>query len=212
MTKEQIIWNLEIMLQQGIASEHEALSFIVRIRKLLELKNALKKYEYLTFHCDWAVHARLSKSAAALKVLARWDAANVYLRDGTKLAELPLDLGREIEGLSKMEYFYDQLEDFLKANNLPGMNSTRPDGWPHFLHFYSQLIEESPLEMKDISKTIESVTLKVEFADQSKVDGDDVWFKVRWLIFDRNKKHGEVFVIHSFSLKPEPPEEFETYE
>ncbi len=210
MTQARIVWKLEIMLHEGIRNEHEAISFMVRIRKLIELQKAKKRYEILNFHCDWAVHAMLDKSTSQ-KILAKWDEANVRLRVGMKLSELPPALGREIEKISKMEYFEEQLEDFLKANGLPSINATRPDGWSHFLHFYSQVVEESPLESKDAYATVATVTLNVELADEEKLVGDDMWYKVTWRILDKNGLSGDIFVLNTFSLNPEPPEEFETH-
>lgn len=59
MTQSAIIAKLETLLAKGITNEPEALYLIVEIRKLLEQQQAKKHYEYLTFHCDWAVHATL---------------------------------------------------------------------------------------------------------------------------------------------------------
>jgi hypothetical protein len=204
MTQPHIVGKLEAMLLKGITTEEEALALMVRVRKLLEHQKEKKQYEYLTFHCDWALHPTLTGTTAQ-KILTMFDAANIHLKAGTKLKDLPPQIGRDIDRISKMTYFEEQLEGFLKANGLPNMDSVRSDGWAHFLHLYTKVIEESPLEMnaQNTSAGVASVTLKVDFADLSKLDSDDMWYKVRWTIEDKNGRSGEVFVLNSFSLNPQ---------
>jgi hypothetical protein len=110
----------------------------------------------------------------------------------------------EITRISKMKYFEDELEEFLKDNGLPSMDTTRSDGWIHFEHLYAKVVEDSPLVMtaQNTSASVASVTLKVDFAKASKLDGGDMWFKVRWIILDKNGLSGEVFVLNSFALNP----------
>jgi hypothetical protein len=108
----------------------------------------------------------------------------------------------EIDRISKMKYFEEQLDDFLKANGLPSLERTRSDGWIHFVHLYAKIVEDCPLVMtaKNDSATITSVTLKVELAKAPKQR--DMWFKVRWIILDRNGLSGEIYILNSFSLSP----------
>ena len=103
-----------------------------------------------------------------------------------------------------MKYFEDELEEFLKANGLPAIDTIRSDGWIHFEHLYAKVVEDSPLVMtaKNTTASIASVTLNVDFAKASKQDGGDMWFKVRWIIEDKNGMTGEVFVLNSFALNP----------
>jgi hypothetical protein len=55
---------------------------------------------------------------------------------------------------------------------------------------------------KNTSSSVASVTLNLDLAKVPKLDGGDMWFKVRWIILDRNGMTGEVFVLNSFSLNP----------
>ncbi len=204
MTQLQIVAKLEMLLNIGITNEAEALYLMVAVRKLLEHQQAKKQYEYLTFHCDWALHPKL-EGPTAQKILKMFDAANIHLKTGVELRKLPLDLRTEIDRISKMKYFEDELERFLRANGLPSMDTARPDGWVHFEHLYSKVIEDSPLMVmtsRNASATIDSVTLKVDLARAPKQHGGDMWFKVRWIIQDKNGLSGEVFVLNSFSLSP----------
>jgi hypothetical protein len=203
MTQPQIIGKLEILLNKGIANEAEALYLMVGVRKLLEHQDAKKHYEYLTFHCDWALHPKLAGTTTQ-KILKMFDAANIHLKTGVEHRNLPADLRTEIDRISKMTYFEEELEKFLRANGLPSMDKARPDGWVHFEHLYSKVIEDSPLMMttQNAAATIASVTLKVDFSKAPEHEGGDLWFKVRWIIEDKNGLSGEVFVLNSFALNP----------
>ena len=86
---------LELLLTTGITTEAQALQLMVLFRKLLEQQQAKKQYEYLTFHCDWALHSKL-EGTTTQKILKLFDAANGYLKAGVKLHDLPLHIGGEI--------------------------------------------------------------------------------------------------------------------
>src|SRR5262249_12881286 len=133
MTQSAITAKLEVLLANGIATEADALYLMVEVRKLLEQQQAKKQYEYLTFHCEWAVHQTLT-GPTAQKILEQFDAANIHLKTGVGLHDLPGMLRMEVDRISKMRYFEDQLGGFLKANALPTLDETRSDGWIHFVH------------------------------------------------------------------------------
>lgn len=202
MTESAILTKLERLLAHGIRSEAEAVYLMVEARKLLEQQAAKKRYEYLTFHCDWALHAELSRNATGQRILKMFDAANVHLKAGVGLEKLPDLLRTEIDRISKMRYFEQQFESFLQNNGLPTLESSRSDGWIHFVHFYAQIVEDCPLVMtaKSASTTIVSVTLQLELA--KKIAHGDVFFQVRWIIRDKSGRSGEIYVINSFSLNP----------
>ena|ERR1039458_7532179 len=199
----KITGKLELLLSAGITTEAQAVYLMVGIRKLLEHQQAKKQYKYLTFHCNWALHSKL-EGMMAQEILKLFDEANIHLKTGVELRNLPSGLRVEIERISKMKYFEEQLEDFLKSNGLPSMDTTRSDGWIHFEHLYAKIVEDCPLVMtaKNRSASVESVTLKMDLAKASKLDGGDMWFKARWIILDKNGLTGEVFVLNSFALNP----------
>jgi len=201
MTEHEVIWKLNELLTNGINSESEAMHFVVEVRKVLEHQKAKAKYQYLTFHCDWAVHAEL-KGPMAQSILRQFDAANPHLKAGVELHDLPPPLRREVEGISKMRYFGNELESFSKSNGLPFLDSTRPDGWSHFLHLYVGIVENCPLVMsaKHGGASVASVTLKTELAEK-RVHGERL-YKVTWVVADKNGKSGEIYVINSFSARP----------
>jgi hypothetical protein len=42
----------------------------------------------------------------------------------------------------------------------------------------------------------------MDLAQASKQDGGDMWFKVRWIVEDKNGQLGEIFILNSFSPNP----------
>lgn len=201
MTRSAIIAKLEALLAKGITCEADALYLMVEVRKLLEQQQAKKQYEYLTFHCDWALHAKL-EGTTAQKILKQFDAANIHLRTGVELHELPYSLKTEIDRISKLRHFREQIDNFLNASHLPTLDMTREDGWIHFVHLYVKIVEDCPLVMTAANKlsTIANVTLKVELA--TKPHHGEMFFKARWILQDRNGLSGEIYVLNSFSLRP----------
>jgi hypothetical protein len=199
MTQSAIVAKLATLLGQGIRCEADALYVLVEVRKLLEQQEAKQQYEYLTFYCDWAVHARLT-GPVAQEILARFDAANVQLKQQIALRELPEPLRTDLDRISKMKFFENEMDGFLGANGLPNIESTRVDGWIHFLHLYGKIVEDCPLLMTATNQTatIKNVTLKLDFAERE----GEMWFKVRWIIEDKNGGSGEIYVLNSFRVDP----------
>jgi len=194
---------LEVQLASGITTEAEAVYLMAGIRKLLEHQQAKEQYKYLNFHCDWVLHSKL-KGTMAQEILRQFDAANIHLKAGGELQDLPLELRTEIDRISKMKYFEDEFEKFLRANGLPGIDAARMDGWIHFQHLYAKVVEDVPLEMttQNAAATIASVTLNVDLAKAPEHEGGDMWFRVRWIVQDKNGLSGEITIYNSFVVNP----------
>src|SRR6266852_3122300 len=111
MTQSAIVAKLLILLAKGITSEADALYLMVEVRKLLEQQQAKKQYEYLTFHCDWALRSKLG-GPTAQKILKLFDAAHIQLKTAVELRDLPSELRTEIERISKMKLFEQELYQF----------------------------------------------------------------------------------------------------
>jgi hypothetical protein len=199
MTQPQMIGKLAAQLSAGISTEAEASYLMVGVRKLLEHQQAKEKFKYLKFHCDWALHSKLD-GATAQEMLNQFEDASRYFKTGVELCDLPSGLGTEIERISKMEYFEDELEEFLKSNGLPTLNKSS-DGWIHFLHLYAKIVEDCPLVMtaKNATASVAGVTLNIDMGKASeRGSGPDVWFIVRWTILDKHGLSGEIFVVNQF--------------
>ena len=197
-----IIRKLEAQLEGGITTEAQVVYLMTGLRKLLEQQQAKKQYEYLTFHCNWALHSKL-EGTTAQKILGQFDLANIHLKTGIELHELPVDLQREIDGLSKMKWFWDELSAFLAANGLPGLETVRRDGWTHFLHLYCKVVEDCPLVMttNHTAASIEKLTVHLELANQVKGE-NEILYKITWTVADKNGLSGDIFVLNSFSQTP----------
>jgi hypothetical protein len=105
-----------------------------------------------------------------------------------------------------MERFKIELSEFLSENHLPQITQHRSDGWAHFLHYYTRVIEDIPLVVKESSTNaatnISKITVHFESAKETQKIGDreEQFYKVTWRIFDKTGESGEVSVINSFSV------------
>jgi hypothetical protein len=75
-----------------------------------------------------------------------------------------------MDDISQMTLFKQELEKFLKSYGLPTPASARPNGWANFVRLYASVVQDCPLVMtsKNPSASIESVTLRMEEANQTK--------------------------------------------
>lgn len=216
MSTPEIIRKLTEELDKGITTEVQVVYILAGVRKLIERDEVEDEYADLRFHCDWALHSCMDR-AAARGILRQFDAAHPLLRDGIELHKLPADLRSEIDRISKMKSFERELTEFLAAYDLPRLTKNRPDGWPHFLHLYTRVIEDIPLTVSlaaatkkkkpkqgppnSAPKHISHVTVHFEQARETlkHPKGEDVLFTVTWRIHDKNGESGTIPIYNSFS-------------
>ena len=192
-----IIDKLRDHINAGIRKEADALYLLAEVRKLLEQQGLKEGHKYLTFHCDWVVHPKMT-GPMAQRILQKFDEANIHLKNGLHVHELPNGLNHEIDRISKLRYFEDELSVYLKTNGLPDLSAVRPDGWSHFFHLYAQIVEECPLVMTaGNGKSIEKVTVHFELAKQQVKD--EMLYKMTWVVTDKNGLTGDIFIINGFS-------------
>jgi hypothetical protein len=189
----EILKKLERQLLAGVKTEAEVLYVLAEARKFLEQHELKQDYSYLVFHCDWGVHAKL-QGPMAQQILTAFDKANVHLKAGLSLQDLPSDLRREVDRLSKLRYFEKELLAFLTKHNLPALGE-----WTHFLHLYAQIVEHCPLIIapQNTAASIENVTIHFELANRP--IGDQILYKITWEVLDKNGKTGSLFIINSFT-------------
>ncbi len=210
MSTPAILRKLTAELEKGVTTEVQVVYLLAGIRKLIERDERGVDYAALNFHCDWALHAHLDR-AGARAILKQFDAAHALLKGQVALHDLPTGLRREIDRISKMTSFREQLPPFLDEYGLPPLTLHRPDAWAHFLHLYARVIEDIPLVVKtklpkegepDSSPNISRVMVQFEAALKpvEHAGRQNTLYKVRWLIYDRNDQQGEIFVINSFEL------------
>lgn len=215
---EEIIRKLTAELNKGIDTEVQVVYVLAGIRKLIERDTLEGKYPGLKFHCDWALHSMMDR-AGAKAILRKFDAAHSLLKGRVALNDLPTILRNEIDRISQMKSFSEELSQFLEVYNLPPLTQNRSDGWAHFLHLYTRVVEDiplvvtSPVETKkqkkqaatdNSPKHIAKVTVHCESAKETvkHSGGEEMLFKVRWRVCDKNGETGEVFIINSFSRTP----------
>src|SRR5579862_2439793 len=152
---------------KGIETEAEASYFLTETRKFLEQQGLTENFGYLKFYCDWIVHSELA-GPTAQEVLKQFDEANIRMKTGIDMENLPDRLRQEIDRLSKFRYFKEELSKFLDHYRLPTMTANRVDGWAHFLHLYTKIIEDCPLVMsaKNATATIDKLTVRLEFGKE----------------------------------------------
>lgn len=208
MTTPDILLKVEPELLKGITTEAQVVYLLVAIRKLIERDQLHDKYADLKFHCDWVLHSSMDR-AAAKAILRRFDDAHTLLKGNIELHDLPEPLRCEIDRISKMRSFKEELSQFLMIYGLSPLTQRRPDGWAHFLHLYTKVIEDIPLvvsapEANNAPKHISHVTVNCELARETikHAGGEEALFKVTWAIHDKNGQSGSIFILNSFSSQP----------
>jgi hypothetical protein len=165
-----IIRKLTKELDAGITTEVQVVYVLVGIRKIIERDKLERKYGALKFHCDWALHPSMDR-ASAKEILMPFETAHPLLNKGVELAELPSDLGHEIDRLVRMKSFKNELARILKTYGLPSLTQQRSNGWTHFLHLYTKVIEDIPLVLKGSGAPhISQVTVGCELARETRHD------------------------------------------
>lgn len=204
MTRRDIISKLTAELDAGITTEAQVVYLLAGIRKIVERDKIRDQYPDLNFHCDWALHSSLDRSAAKA-ILREFDAAHALLRGNIKLRDLPTPLRAEIDRISKMRSLEKELSEFLTAYGLPQLTKNRPDGWAHFLQLYARVVEDIPLVVSSpaVARHITHVT--VHFDQAREAISENPWekemlFRVTWTTHDRNGQSGNIFVINSYAL------------
>jgi len=194
MSTPDIIKKLQKELDRGIASEARAVYLLTETRKLIERDKPKGAYPNLKFHCDWVLHAKLT-GRGAQDILSQFDAAHPLLRDQKlKLRDLPPMLRSEMNRISKMESFRDELNQLLADYGLPPLKR----GWTHFLHLYAKIVEDIPLEVTgNNAQHISKVVVHFEKA-KKKLHGETL-FKVTWAIHDKNGQHGVIEIFNSYA-------------
>jgi hypothetical protein len=143
---DELCRKLTAELGKGITTEAQVVYLMAGIRKLIERDDVADKYDTLNFHCNWALHAKLDREAATI-ILHLFDSAEGQKREGGDYEELS-PLKGEIDRISKMERFKDQMRSFLEQYQLPPMTLDGRDRWTHFLHLYTQVIQDTPLQIR----------------------------------------------------------------
>lgn len=186
----QIIDKLQKEIRAGLHKESQVVYLLAGIRKIVEQENLSNQYEYLKFHCNWALHSRLTGTFAQ-KVLNHFDSAHLHLLKGNDLGQ-----NTEADKISKMECFRDEISKFLSANYMTDFTNS-PNVWTKFMYLYARVIEDCPLIIRAGGPAhIQEIIISVKMAEN--VAADHHAFKVSWHLKDRNGNFGTIFVINSY--------------
>jgi hypothetical protein len=205
MAEPEIIRKIREELNKGISTEPQVVYLLAEMRKLLEQQDALcdPDYEYLVFHCDWALHSRLDRRMAR-KILALFDSANVRIQAGMKLEDLPESIQTEFNNIAGLKYFKDELYRFLQQNSLP----TLKNDWERFEHLYTSVIQDCPLVMssnnpeisiKNVTVSVGSVYMDLAKMTEGVMPGSFLIYLVDWLLIDKNGESTEFIMMNSYS-------------
>jgi hypothetical protein len=80
------------------------------------------------------------------------------------------------------------------------------DGWSHFLHLYTQVIQDIPLVVKpsspDAAQNISEIVVHFEAARETQKfeDREDFVYRVVWEIFDKDGESGTISIYNSFDI------------
>jgi hypothetical protein len=198
---EEIIRKLTAELNKGITTEAQVVYLLAGVRKLIERDDKTTDYPVLNFHCDWALHSKLDR-AAAKAVLRLFDAAQPFLKAEKDLPQL---LQREIDDISKMRSFEKDVTRFLEEYGLPPV-AYDVDGWSHFLHLYTQVIQDIPLVVKasspNAAQNLSKVVVHFEAASETQKfeDREDFLYRIVWEIFDKSGESGTISIYNSFDI------------
>jgi len=195
MMTPDILSKISVVLSSPLSLEMEVTYILSGIRKIIERDELEDEYTYLFFHCNWALHTSMDRGLAKT-VLSNFNDAYPHLASGMDIHELPNGNGREIEMISKMEKFREELSKFLKEHHLPDIS--KGNNWPRFLHLYGHIIEDCPLKIKssDDQSTVTEVVIKMETANEH--PHNQTYYKINWNIIARDGNQGTFFIINSF--------------
>ena len=198
---EEIIRKLTAQLNKGITTEVRVVYLLVGIRKLIERDDQRAQYPKLNFYCDWVLHSELDRSGAKA-ILREFDKAHRLFKRGRNL---PRELQNKIEELSGMRSFEKELTGFLESYGLPPI-AQNVDGWSHFLHLYTQVIQDIPLVVKSSSRpdaeNISKLVVRFEAVTETHKFGDreDLVYRIVWQAFDKTGGSGMYYVYNSFDI------------
>ena len=199
---EEIIRKLTAQLNKGITTEVQVVYLLVGIRKLIERDAQGAQYRTLNFYCDWVVHSKLDRSSIVKGILREFDKAHLLLKGEMNL---PLELRNKIDDISQMRSFEKELTSFLGSYGLLPI-AQDVDGWSHFLHLYTQVIQDIPLMVKPSSpgatQNISKLVVRFEAATETYKFGgrEDLFYRIVWEIFDKTGGSGTYTVHNSFDI------------
>ncbi|MHB8754939.1 MAG: hypothetical protein ACYC92_08295 [Candidatus Acidiferrales bacterium] len=178
---DAIIEKITPYLGKAPNSECEVGYVLAEIRKLLERDRRQGSFGRLNFFCDWALHARLSRSTAREILLAIDDATSSARKHGNTDA-VEAALSRVVT----LEQFKIALDDFMQASGLSRIWTTQ--AWSSFVEKYCLIIQDCALEISDNPpRQPQHVRELVLRASKTERDDGGQIFEANWCVVYRDE-------------------------
>jgi len=129
MSREVIHEKLQRELNRDIREECQVVYILSRIRKILEIKQKKKTYEYLNFYCNWALHGKLDRLTGKVNRML-----NNMVQEGD-------------EKFFNLQYFFDDLKNFLKDEGLSEEKIFEHENYLRFVNLLVEIYVDTPLEI-----------------------------------------------------------------
>jgi hypothetical protein len=115
-------------LQEDITSEYQVIFILSRIRKCLEIKEEKRKYKFLNFYCNWALHAKIDRTEPVADVL----------RDFLNK--------KDDEKFLSFDYLNLDLDKFLKTNKFSTRILDDTENYLRFINILVDIYVDTPIE------------------------------------------------------------------
>lgn len=148
MGQPEIIEKLKSELGKEIESESQVVYILSRIRKYLELTNQKKRYKYLNFYCNWALHAKIDRTESVADILRGISSQTV---EGIRFLTF--------------EHLKEDLKKFFKDNDIA--ENALDKQWLKFARLLVDIYSDTPLEFYPEDKKILTITKPEKLIDNS---------------------------------------------
>lgn len=169
--EDTIIRKLRSLMGDGIDTESKVVYLMAEIRKLIDHKDRSRRFLWLKFFCDWALHIRLSGTTAA-----------ALLQD-VDACVTPQEIADRLGPRFAMDTFRDDLIEFLHSYDLP-TEITKIGPWLTFLKLYLEVVRECPLaySRKIPLKRIDEVLVeRIDHPPENVLRGFGFMFTIAWV-------------------------------
>jgi hypothetical protein len=131
MGKEDIITKLQRELDRDIHEECQVIFILSRIRKILEVDKEEKKYKYLNFYCNLALHSQIDRNTRFV---------------GEMLSAL---VNNNASGFYDFSYLYKDLREFCKEKNISNDKLLEEKNLMDFYRLLVGIYADTPIIFKD---------------------------------------------------------------
>jgi len=179
-------------------TEPQVVYLMAQIRKIIEQEQSGEQFDFLLFHCNWVLHPRMDRQFAQA-ILDKFNQAHIHMVQGIQITNLPPTLRKELDPIFSMDMFRHQLIKFLQSHELPWREFSDIFIWSAFVKLYISVVRDCPLAInsRNTEAYIKEVAVTYVEADM-KHQGYDFYYKISWMIKDKNGSLGELYILNSY--------------